>query len=186
MLRAAALHPCTQPFPSIVSDALVGADWDALDAPGIDAKVASANAMLALRTLANGFATPNGPATMDALALEALATLRHPPWHILNRPGQTALATVALNYSIRAVTQPKFEQASLLLDLIADILSQPAESECVYRALVALGNLLCAPCSSSISTTQRSAAVQTALSWREKISGEVRIQNVCADLCSWL
>ena len=222
LLRAAALHPCTQPFPSIVSDALVGADWDALDAPGIDAKVASANAMLALRTLANGFATPNGPATMDALALEALATLRHPPWHILNRPGQTALATVALNYSIRAVTQPKFEQASLLLDLIADVRSFPLcriltiaffflrsflspqkanvciehswlwvisyvlktlTTTCTTNAFILQ---LCAPCSSSISTTQRSAAVQTALSWREKISGEVRIQNVCADLCSWL
>ena len=177
--------------------------------------------MLALRTLANGFATPNGPATMDALALEALATLRHPPWHILNRPGQTALATVALNYSIRAVTQPKFEQASLLLDLIADVRSFPLcriltiafflrsflspqkanvciehswlwvisyvlktlTTTCTTNAFILQ---LCAPCSSSISTTQRSAAVQTALSWREKISGEVRIQNVCADLCSWL
>lgn len=121
LLRAAALHPCTQPFTSIVSDALIGANWDGLDAPGIEPKSASANAMLALRTLANGFAAPGGAATMGALALEALATLRQPPWHVLNRAGHTALATVLLNYSILAVTQPKFEHGSLLLEMLNDV-----------------------------------------------------------------
>lgn len=120
LLRAAALHPCTQPFATLVSDALVGADWDGLDHAN-DVPSAPANAMLALRTLANGFVAPNGPATMASLALEALATLRQPPWHVLNRAGHTALATVALNYSILAVTQSTFEHGALLLDILTDV-----------------------------------------------------------------
>ena len=150
LLRAAALHACTQPLTTLVSDALVGADWDGLDQAS-DVPSAPANAMLALRTLANGFVAPQGPATMASLALEALATLHQPPWHVLNRAGHTALATVALNYSILAVTQPTFEHAALLLDILTDvrfypltrqILRHSSESESVYRALVALGNLV--------------------------------------------
>ena len=150
LLRAAALHSCTQPLTTLVSDALVGADWDGLDQAS-DVPSAPANAMLALRTLANGFVAPQGPATMASLALEALATLHQPPWHVLNRAGHTALATVALNYSILAVTQPTFEHAALLLDILTDVRSYPltrqilwhsSESESVYRALVALGNLV--------------------------------------------
>lgn len=150
LLRAAALHACTQPLTTLVSDALVGADWDGLDQAS-DVPSAPANAMLALRTLANAFVAPQGPATMASLALEALATLHQPPWHVLNRAGHTALATVALNYSILAVTQPTFEHAALLLDILTDvrfypltrqILRHASESESVYRALVALGNLV--------------------------------------------
>ncbi|WFD26669.1 hypothetical protein MNAN1_001654 [Malassezia nana] len=145
LLRAAACYTCTQPFATLVSDALIGAEWDALDAPGVDTKVAATNSMLALRVLANGFVAPSGPAIMDELALEALATLQSPPWAVLNRHGRTALATVAYNYSIRAYEQANYEHASLLAQLIVEILSQPpsaVESECIYRALVALGNLV--------------------------------------------
>ncbi|KOS15096.1 phospholipase a-2-activating protein [Malassezia pachydermatis] len=120
LLRVAASRACSLPFETLITDALVGAEWDALEA-STDAKVASMNAMLALRTLANGFVAPNGPATMQALALEALATLQQPPWSVLQRPGRTALSTVALNYSILAVQAPSFEQAGLLCDLLTDV-----------------------------------------------------------------
>ncbi|WFD23235.1 hypothetical protein MEQU1_001923 [Malassezia equina] len=153
LLRAAACYTCTQSYATLISDALIGAEWDALDTPGLDQKVAGTNSMLALRTLANGFAAPSGPTTMDTLALEALATLQSPPWAVLNRHGHTALATVAYNYSIRALEHTSFEHAGLLEQLIMEvrdsthtqILSQPPsaiESECVYRALMALGNLV--------------------------------------------
>lgn len=121
ILRISACLACTTPFPELVGDALVAAEWDALDAPGADLKAAGANTMLALRTLANGFVAPNGAATMEALALEALATLRHPPWMALTKPGRVALATVAFNYSVLAVTRDSFAQAPLLLELVTEV-----------------------------------------------------------------
>jgi len=135
LLRAAACYTCTQPYAALISDALIGADWDALDAPGVDTKVAATNSMLALRTLANGFSAPAGPATMDTLALEALATLQSPPWPVLNRHGHTALATVAYNYSIRALAHSSYEHAGLLEQLIMEVREWPSPSDLVAAAI---------------------------------------------------
>ena len=118
----------------LVSDALIGADWDALDAVGVDRKVAATNSMLALRTLANGFSAPAGPTTMDELALEALATLQSPPWPVLNRHGHTALATVAYNYSIRALEHTSYEHVGLLLQLIMEVREAPSPPDIVAAA----------------------------------------------------
>ena len=134
LLRAAACYTCTQPYAMLVSDALIGADWDALDAVGVDRKVAATNSMLALRTLANGFSAPAGPTTMDELALEALATLQSPPWPVLNRHGHTALATVAYNYSIRALEHTSYEHVGLLLQLIMEVREAPSPPDIVAAA----------------------------------------------------
>ena len=178
LLRIAAAHAGTVPVPELATAALVGADWDALEAPGVDAKAGSTNAMLALRVLANAFVAPNGATSMDAIALEALATLRHPPWAMLNKHGRTALATVAYNYSVYAQTQP-FAHTSFLLEVLIEVLSQDAGSEAAYRALVALGNLLCtgAPLPPSL----RSRALERAEACRTALR-EPRIDTVCNDL----
>lgn len=72
LLRVAAAKPCSAPFATIASDALIGADWDALETQS-DRKAAETNAMLVLRTLANGFVAPDGSTALNDMALEVRA-----------------------------------------------------------------------------------------------------------------
>ncbi|WFD00568.1 hypothetical protein MYAM1_003319 [Malassezia yamatoensis] len=69
LLRIAACKPSSAPFSTFATSALIGADWDALESQS-DRKVAQTNAMLALRTLSNGFQAPNGTNSMNEMALE--------------------------------------------------------------------------------------------------------------------
>ena len=98
LLRIAAAQPSTAPFSALATEALVGAEWDALDHYQGERKHAETNAMLALRVLANGFVAPGGPQALNDMALEALATLQQPPWAMLNKNARIALATIALKY----------------------------------------------------------------------------------------
>lgn len=98
LLRIVAAQPSTAPFSALATEALVGAEWDALDHYQGERKHAETNAMLALRVLANGFVAPGGPQALNDMALEALATLQQPPWAMLNKNARIALATIALKY----------------------------------------------------------------------------------------
>ncbi|PKI85295.1 hypothetical protein MVES_000902 [Malassezia vespertilionis] len=142
LLRIAATHKCTVPFSTIAADALVGAAWDSL-AQASDTKVAETNAMLALRTLANGFVAPGGPDAVQAMMMETLATIRYAPWRVLNKHGRIA-------FSVNAVQLRGFGNAGMLLDMTIELLSNEGDSEMVYRTLVALGNLLASPSASSL------------------------------------
>lgn len=141
LLRVAAAKPSAAPFATFATDALVGADWDGL-ATQADRKAAETNAMLALRTLANGFVAPRGAEAVGDMALETLATLQQPPWDVLNKNARIALATIALNFSVLAVRSASFAQGELLLALITEVLASDSDSETAYRALMALGNLV--------------------------------------------
>ncbi|WFD05628.1 hypothetical protein MVES1_000960 [Malassezia vespertilionis] len=128
LLRIAATHKCTVPFSTIAADALVGAAWDSL-AQASDTKVAETNAMLALRTLANGFVAPGGPDAVQAMMMETLATIRYAPWRVLNKHGRIALATVVYNFSVNAVQLRGFGNAGMLLDMTIELLSNEGDSE---------------------------------------------------------
>lgn len=124
---------------------------------------------------------------------QTLATLQQPPWPVLNRHARVALATVALNFSVLAV-RTSFAHAELLLPLITEvrraltqILGSDSDSEALYRALIALGNLvravltqLCSPCGAALGA-QRSAALGAAELCAARLS-EPRVATVWSDL----
>ncbi|GJN88517.1 hypothetical protein Rhopal_001483-T1 [Rhodotorula paludigena] len=101
------------------------------------------NAMLALRGLANVFVPFVGKATMQGEAVDVLQALRkRGASKALNKNGKVALATVALNFSVLAAqksfdTKATEDLAELAIELLKD-----ADGEVVYRAMMALGNLL--------------------------------------------
>ncbi|WVQ79673.1 hypothetical protein IAT38_001773 [Cryptococcus sp. DSM 104549] len=141
----AATSPLTglsSPLP-ILTSAAFSTPWEAT-------KPRETNTLLALRGLANFFVTRNGRKTMGDLrvAERVLDAVRGLEWGPLGKgPRRVAAATVALHYSIAAVEG--LFPASLgpkLLDFILYILDNETEdSEVIYRAAVALGNLILVP-----------------------------------------
>ncbi|GAA5992026.1 hypothetical protein JCM11641_003144 [Rhodosporidiobolus odoratus] len=101
------------------------------------------NAMLALRGLANLFQPFVGKATMQGEAVEVVGALRKRGASVgLNKNGKTALATVVLNFSVLATQKSLDGKAAENLAELAIEMLQDSDSEVVYRALMALGNLL--------------------------------------------
>ncbi|WWC94553.1 hypothetical protein V866_001399 [Kwoniella sp. B9012] len=124
-----------------------------LDAPWSPGKSRETNTLLSLRGLANLFITANGrqtisrPDTVESI----LSVLRGVEWSNWGTR-KVVVATIALNYSILAVNNTSPPQlAEKLLDLIIHVLNNEKEDlETIYRASVALGNLLVSPLSGSL------------------------------------
>jgi len=124
---------------------LQACDWSK---PWTASKARETNTLLALRALANMFLTTNGRKTLSSeLAGELLRSLKTGRrWSELG-PRKMPLATIALNYSILAVNNAfPVAQTDVLLDLVLHILeNETDDSETIYRATVALGNVLWSP-----------------------------------------
>ncbi|KAK4053024.1 hypothetical protein OIV83_001758 [Microbotryomycetes sp. JL201] len=165
------------------------------------AKERETNAMLALRALANAFSSPAGRALMSSSAADVsfyprkqtstkfesaadqvLNLLRAGATTGLNKNGRTALATVALNYSILAV-EGSLEEVAVnpLLDVICTLLKD-ADGEIVYRSIVALGNLVKSSKQRSAGVGERAKTVAREAS--KRLPGEQRIKNVLAEIGS--
>ncbi|GAA99938.1 hypothetical protein E5Q_06641 [Mixia osmundae IAM 14324] len=146
------------------------------------AKDQETNAMLALRSLANYFATPKGKTIMIKNAVTILNGLYRIGEAQLSRTGYLALATVILNFSVLAVMRDLDKTSGTqLIDLTQKALTRQ-EGEAVYRGLVALGNVLLSPnVTSSLSSstlTQARASAQKAASRLP----EPRIKAVAAEI----
>lgn len=124
------------------------------------------SAMMALRAIANLFATPEGRAVAAreaptvVAAMESIAgvasgsgSAAQPPIGAANRNVQIALTSVAFNYACLAFGQAKeqggaggggagAEVSLLLCNILGKTLREQADGEVVYRALMALGMLL--------------------------------------------
>lgn len=173
ILRIAAARVPAGNVAALVSDLLIAAEWDAPGASAAD----DTNAMLALRGLANAFSAPGGASVLVGMALETLATLQSGRFARLGKGGRVAFATVLYNFSVEALHGLK--QDSLLLGLIDEVLvMEPGESEAVYRALVALGNLLYASPRIAQAAT---GAVDHALAWKQRLP-EARIDSILGDI----
>ncbi|GAA5960503.1 hypothetical protein JCM8115_003201 [Rhodotorula mucilaginosa] len=112
-------------------------------ASATDPSESETNSMLALRALANVFLPMIGNATMQGEAADVMASLRkRGASRGLNKNGKVALATVLLNFSVLA-TQKKLDRNAVvdLAELSAELLKE-TDGEVVYRAMMALGNLL--------------------------------------------
>ncbi|GAA5877374.1 hypothetical protein JCM3774_003577 [Rhodotorula dairenensis] len=112
-------------------------------ASATDPAESETNSMLALRALANVFLPMIGKATMQGEAADVLSALRkRGASRGLNKNGKVALATVLLNFSVLATRKKLDRNAAVdLAELSAELLRE-ADGEVVYRAMMALGNLL--------------------------------------------
>ncbi|KAI0761444.1 phospholipase A-2-activating protein [Irpex lacteus] len=100
------------------------------------------NGLLMLRGLANAFKEDTDMG--DSLwAKDILEKLGEAPYTVLSKPQRVALGTVLFNLSTIGVREPLDPSLrSLLVTLVLQILqSEKTDSEAVYRALVALGNI---------------------------------------------
>ena len=148
--------------------------------PASSTKENETNSMLALRGVANMFG--KGKQGMQDNSAEILETLVLVGTEGLNKNGQTALATVALNYSILA-SEGNLNAASVihLLDLIESLLQGP-DAETLYRSLVAFGNIVFAPTKDSI--RQKSGKLQSIFEQADRLAkdGEQRVKDVLREI----
>jgi len=165
------------------------AEWDAGWAPPLP-KARETNMLLVLRTLANSFEEEKGDVDMDAgsggrwleKVLEALGQV---PYTVLNKTQRVALATVLFNLSCQGLRSPlKLSIRNEAVSLINKILEQEtADSEAVYRALVALGNVAHAAKSANtpLSAAQAGEIAQCLQALPARFQ-EARVKNVCVEI----
>ena len=153
---------------------------------GFEDKDRENNVMLAIRTLGNLFETAEGRALVDE-EFDQVHTLVKGYLSSGNRNTTIAIATLYLNYAVLFTSNsfkdsPFSAERSLLLvnDLTSLILSA-ADSEAVYRALVAAGTLL------QVGEEIRMAArevydLETAVGKAEKKTKEPRVKGVVGEI----
>ncbi|KAL1411377.1 hypothetical protein Q8F55_002333 [Vanrija albida] len=144
------------------------------------------NQLLALRAIANLYNTEAGRSTVanasDHGLLKELVKGR--TWEQIGTAKQP-FATVVLNHSILAVNgKLPSSQATGLLGLIIHVLSNEiADSETIYRASVALGNLLSSPISGSLAVGEVQRGKDLISSRASKLS-EKRLTDLATEIRS--
>ncbi|KAF8163523.1 phospholipase A-2-activating protein [Crassisporium funariophilum] len=197
--------PSSQRFPVIdLSRLLIGFCPDAFSAPDLRDKFSEAlfkasewstpwtlplskaretNMLLLLRTLANAF-QEDGITDAGWLA-RVLETLGQAPYTALTKTQRVALATVLFNASCEGLRYPlELSLRNQLITLIAQILeSETADSEAVYRTLVALGNTVFAAKihETTVSAPQVGEISQCLQSLPTQFP-ESRVRNVCVEI----
>ncbi|ORX35613.1 PLAA family ubiquitin binding-domain-containing protein [Kockovaella imperatae] len=178
----AALSPAFGTCSTAPSKLLESCDWSS---PWSASKSRETNTLLALRALVNMFLTANGRRTMGQSAEQVLVALRERKWDDLGAR-KLPFVTVLLSYSSMAVKGgfPAL-QAGALLELITFVLEHESEdAETVYRASVALGNMLCAP---SVAGSLQIGAVQRGqklVKERATSIGEKRLKDLSTEISS--
>jgi phospholipase A-2-activating protein len=165
------------------ADALFrAADWSASWALPLP-KPRETNMLLLLRTLCNAFQEDGQ--TDPVWLTKVLQTLAQAPYAALNKTQRVALATIVFNVSCQGLRFPL--DASLRdqsVSLINKILeSETADSEAVYRALVALGNIAHAAKITNIplSAPQKGEIAQCLQSLPAKFP-DARVRNICVEI----
>nr|ODO04023.1 phospholipase A-2-activating protein [Cryptococcus depauperatus CBS 7855] len=116
-----------------------------LSEPWTPSKSRETNTLLALRALANLFNLKKGRevVTQENTSQKVLQTVINLPLVQLNKNARIAASTIALHYSISAMSSIPLSLIPLIFDLILTLLKQEEEdTEVIYRAGIALGNLL--------------------------------------------
>jgi len=139
--------------------------------------------LLLLRTLCNAF--QDDGQTDPVWLTKVLETLMQAPYTALNKTQRVALATIVFNVSCQGL---RFALGSSLRDravpLINKILESEAEdSEAVYRALVALGNIVhnAKSTNSPLSASQKGEIAQR-LQSLSSMFPDARVRNICAEI----
>ncbi|TYJ54476.1 hypothetical protein B9479_004895 [Cryptococcus floricola] len=142
----------TSPATSALSPAVFTQTLQASSGAPALSKPQDTNLLLALRALANKINTASGRGVLnqEPVGQQVLAALGAISWQGVGKNSRVAAATVALNYSISAhfsLLPPSL--APLLLELVIAIIATEkvdggGDTETVYRAAVAFGNLISA------------------------------------------
>ncbi|WWC89009.1 uncharacterized protein L201_003926 [Kwoniella dendrophila CBS 6074] len=155
-----------------------------LNTPWTPGKSRETNTLLSLRGLANLFSTANGRTTIAQNDnVEGVVTaLKNVQWSNWGAR-KVVVATIALNYSILAVTSVfPAPRAGQLLDLIIQILENEKEDlETIYRASVALGNLLVLPLAGSLKVGEVTKG-KTLISNISKAKNEKRLKDLSEEI----
>jgi len=165
------------------ADALFrAADWNASWALPLP-KPRETNMLLLFRTLCNAF--QDDGQTDSVWLTKVLGTLTEAPYTSLNKTQRVALATIVFNVSCQGL---RFALGSSLRDravsLINKILeSETEDSEAVYRALVALGNIVhnAKTINSPLSANQKGEVTQC-LQTLPGTFPDARVRNICVEI----
>ncbi|CAD6896898.1 unnamed protein product [Tilletia controversa] len=185
LLRVAALQGTSTPAERVASAALTAAEW-ASEWPEGDAtssKTRDTNSMLALRTVANLLGGKGKKDGLEEQADEILSHLRSANYVHLSKNARVALATVALNFSVLAVSKSQqVPFAPSLLDLIIDILSKESgDPEVVYRTKVALGNIFVSKSAKLLPADEVGIAKELLSHWSEMLE-EARFAELSKEI----
>ncbi|WWC69902.1 uncharacterized protein I206_103845 [Kwoniella pini CBS 10737] len=181
---ARCLAPISPLFGSSPSAPKVFIEACALDTPWQSSKARETNTLLSLRGLANLFSTANGRSTISEAenAKSVLSILSGFDWSIWG-VRKVVVATIALNYSIVAATSKLPAQvAGDLLNLISKVLQNETDDvETIYRASVALGNLLVSPLAGSLQVGLIQEA-KSNISSLANVKGEKRLKDLAKEI----
>ncbi|WVQ99687.1 hypothetical protein IAU59_006826 [Kwoniella sp. CBS 9459] len=155
-----------------------------LTTPWVSTKPRETNTLLSLRGIANLFNTANGRATLaqEDVVDRVLGALGGVEWEVLGAR-KVVVATIALNYSILAVSVSfPASQSANLLNLISRILNnEKDDAEVIYRASVALGNLLVSPLAGGLQVGEISG-LKSVVSGLAKQKGEKRLSDLASEI----
>ncbi|KAN0065121.1 hypothetical protein ACQY0O_001618 [Thecaphora frezii] len=188
LLRCAAAHPVTVDPTEVAKVAFVASDWneDWPAAGSADAKAREVNSMLALRAIANLWNSAENLPSLSGNAISILGSLKDTHFAKLNKNGRVAYATVLYNASAQMVASTSGSPAAgLAVEMINEVLQQEAgDSEVLYRALVALGNLLYSTSSGTIAVGSLQTAKNLVRKWAgsSAVGGEERIAAICSEI----
>ena len=114
-----------------------------LPASGVFEKDAPVNnTMMAIRSFSNLFVTENGRELLDS-EFDSIHAVIKPFLSSTNKNLIIALSTLYINFAVLLQEQPNADRALTLLDDLAGMVRSVEEPEAVYRALVAVGTILC-------------------------------------------
>jgi len=171
----------------------------ALDTGSAEPKTVENSVMMAFRAVANCFVTEDGRALAASQADQVLsvmecvtATAEPPvggvkgPIGANNRNVLIALASAAINYGVLACTEQKArgskgvgeEALARLMHVLEKILTSQTDSEVVFRALVALGNLISIPGDGNYACTAKSMGAEAWVKTAQSKAGEERVRNL--------
>ncbi|CAD6591032.1 MAG: hypothetical protein TREMPRED_005963 [Tremellales sp. Tagirdzhanova-0007] len=185
LLRAlATVSPSLGTITSVTEALLKACDWGA---PWEASKARETNTLLALRALANLFLTANGRRTISGSnAGDLLRDLRKGRTWSEVGTRKLPLVTIALNFSVMAVDK-RFPviHTNALLDLVIFVLeNESTDSETIYRASIALGNLLISPSTSGSLQVGLVQHGKELVKERATALGEKRLMDLASEISS--
>lgn len=138
------------------------------------------NTMLAARAFSNLFKTEEGRTVADH-EFEAIHALIKPFITSSTRTLVIALTTIYINYAVLLSTTSNADRALTLLDDLTQMLLSASDSEAVYRALVAIGTLLCLG-KDFCEAARDVFDIEKAIARAEGQVKEPRVKNVVAEI----
>ncbi|KND02975.1 uncharacterized protein SPPG_08978 [Spizellomyces punctatus DAOM BR117] len=186
ILRLVVLHsslPVTSGSLARLLDQLAGFSTLKQDALS---KVEETNIMLALRFLANAFATKEGQASAYNERQQIVDLVKDCWRGTQNKNLRVALATVFLNYAVLLNERPDDALRVDLLKTVIEFLRTETDAETEFRAMVALGTLVHDNADAKEAANLMNAASTVKRARRTTGDSEVKLQQIEKDLIALL